>query len=306
MNRRTVLSALAATSAGSFSLFGSAQPDFTLRSDVRLVLLDVAVRDRKGRLVSGLKRNDFAVFENGREQQITAFSHGDLPITVGLLVDQSFSMKPKQTEVLAAAEVFIQNSNPLDETFVLQFNDRVTRALPQGVMFSSDGRQLRSALYRGNPQGRTALNDAIAQGLTQLRLGRREKKALLLISDGGDNASEHTRRQVVAMAERSSATIYAIGIYDDGDPDRDPGFLKTLCSLSGGEAFFPTKPEGTGAVCRRIAADIRSRYTIGYIPAGDGGNTLRHIRVRAAAPQTGNLTAVTRTSYLYDDTGKQE
>jgi VWFA-related protein len=227
------------------------------------------------------------------------FGHDDLPVTVGLLVDESFSMRPKRSEVLAAAEVFIGGSNRNDEIFVLNFNDSVNRGLPSGVLFSGDLQKLRGALHHGIPQGKTRLNDAVAEGLNILEKGRYEKKALVLITDGGDTASEHTRRQVMDRLERSTATLYAIGIYDEGDPDRDPAFLKKLCSVSGSEAYFP-KPEGTAAVCRRIAADIRARYTVGYIPSRGNGESLRNVRVQAAAQHLGHLRAVTRTRYFHD------
>lgn len=135
--------------------------DFKIRSDVRLVLLDVSVKDREGGFVSGLSKDNFSIFENGRPQPITVFANDDLPVTVGILVDESFSMRTKRDEVITAAQTFIEESNPRDEIFVLNFNDRVKRGLPDQMLFSDDIQQLRSALYRGVPQGKTALNDAI-------------------------------------------------------------------------------------------------------------------------------------------------
>ncbi len=274
-------------------------PPYIIRSEVRLVLLDVAVTDHKGAMVPGLKKDDFNVTENGLHQQITVFANNDIPVTVGILVDESLSMAPKRAEVLAAAETLISKSNPKDEIFVLNFNERVRRGLPDGMLFSDNIDQLRSALERGMPEGRTALNDAIVDGLEQLQMGRRDKKTLIVISDGGDNASHITRREMLDRVERSLATIYTIGLASPGDPDSDLGLLKELARTSGGEAYFPTDLSNLATICRSIAKEIRSRYTLGYVPEGVGGD-LRHIHVYASAPGHSKLIAHTRTSYRYE------
>src|SRR5579871_3215869 len=234
------------------------QPDFTIHSDVRLVVLDVGVKDHKGGLVSGLSKDNFTILEDGRPQPIQVFVTEDAPVTVGILVDESFSMRPKRNAVLTAAQLFVEASNPADEIFVLHFNEKVSRGLPTPQLFSGDPNQLYKALQRGVPEGKTALHDAVVQGLEQLKLGKYDKKALVLVSDGGDNASEHSRAQMLDEATRSSATIYTIGIYEPDDPDRNPGILRELSRISGGEAFFPASPPDTLPVCRKIARDIRS------------------------------------------------
>jgi VWFA-related protein len=207
--------------------------------------------------------------------------------------------------VLNAAGLFISESNPKDEMFVLNFNDNVKRGLPEGTLFSDDATQLRAALSRGAPKGMTALNDAVVEGLTQVESGTRNKKALILISDGGDNASRHTRREMLSLVERSMATIYTIGLFEPGDPDRDVGLLKQLAHMSGGEAYFPEGPSGMEAVCTGIAKEIRTRYTIGFNPAANNGGPLRHLRVTVSAPGHSRLSARTRTTYRYDETGTQ-
>src|SRR5208283_3709325 len=141
---------------------------------------------------------------------------------------------PKRADTLAAAEIFIEESNPRDEIFVINFNDSVRRGLPPGTLFSDDLQQLRAALQRGVPEGKTALHEAIMAGLKQLDLGTRDKKALVVISDGGDNASQHKRPEVLDLVERSIATIYAVGLFDNDDPDRDPAILHRLARISGG------------------------------------------------------------------------
>jgi Ca-activated chloride channel homolog len=281
--------------------------DYVIRSDVRLVLLDVSVKNREGELVSGLTKQNFTVTENGRPQPITVFAHNDLPVTVGIVVDESASMGPKRADVLAAAQTFIQESNRQDETFVLNFNDSVKRGLPQGILFSDNPAQLHTALFRGVPQGKTALNDAVIAGLEQLQMGRRDKKALVLISDGGDNASKSSRKEMLAKAHGTIATIYSIGIYDADDPDRNPGLLKELANISGGEAYFPESPAAMIPLCREIARDIRARYTIGYVPPPDNGTrALRHIALHASASGLGKLAVHTRTSYRYEETASQD
>jgi VWFA-related protein len=311
MNRRAAIRHLMV--AGAVSIWGRRlkamapddPPDFVIRSDVRLVLLDVSVKDREGGWVSGLSKDNFRVDENGAPQNITVFANNDIPVTVGILVDNSRSMTPKRPEVLSAATTFIEESNPRDEIFVLNFNDTVKRGLPEDMPFSDNIQELRKALTRGVPEGRTALNDAIADGLHQLELGKRDKKTLIVISDGGDNASQHSRRATFDMVERSLATIYTIGLFDTGDPDRDPGLLKKLARLTGGMTFFPHGAEDLTNVCKNIAKDIRTRYTVGYAPPALNGGSLRRVRVRVAAPDRAGLSARTRLSYIYEQAANQ-
>jgi VWFA-related protein len=209
-------------------------------------------------------------------------------------------MAPKRAEVLSAAETLIAKSNPKDEVFVLNFNEHVTRGLPNGLLFSDDIGQLRAALHRGMPQGRTALNDAIVEGLQQLEMGRCGKKTLVVISDGGDNASHAGRKDMLARVEKSLATIYTIGVSSPGDPDRDLGLLKELARVSGGEAHFPADLSSMAPICIGIAQEIRSRYTIGYPPPPAHASALRRIQVYVTAPGHSHLTARTRTSYSYE------
>jgi Ca-activated chloride channel homolog len=302
MERRAAIRNLLIAGAVPFvpRLFAE-QQDFTIHSEVRLVLLDVSVKDRAGAFVPGLSKENFSVFENDVHQPITVFAREDLPVTVGILVDESQSMGHKRADVLSAAGTLIAEGNPQDETFVLNFNDTVRRGLPDGQLFSSDAQQLNTALYRGSPTGRTALYDAVFDGLNQLELGHRDKKALVLISDGGDNASQHHRRAVFDKLDRSIATVYAVGLYDADDPDRDPGLLKRVAGVSGGEAFFPASSADMTDVCRGIAKDIRTRYTVGYVPRTSNGGPLRRIRVSVTAPSHARLVARARTQYRYEE-----
>jgi Ca-activated chloride channel family protein len=306
MNRRAAIRAVMVAGAvsflcGSWTVSAPQPPDFVIRSDVRLVLLDVSVKSRDGDWVTGLSKDNFEVEENGVPQQITVFGNNDIPVTVGVLVDESRSMAPNRGAVLLAATTFIEQSNPHDETFVLNFNETVKHGLPDDVLFSDDIGQLRKALSRGVPEGRTALYDAVMDGMDQLRQGKRDKKALILISDGGDNISQHTRKQMLDMVERSLATIYTIGLFGPADPDRDAGILRKLSRITGGVAWFPNDAQQMGDVCRNIAKDIRTRYTIGYLPHADNGGDLRRIRVQVSAPGRLGLVARTRLSYRYGE-----
>jgi Ca-activated chloride channel family protein len=303
MRRRTVTRQLLVTGAVSYFSCLFASQDLVLRSDVRLVLLDVSVKDQHGSFVTDLTRENFRVLENGAPQKVTVFDKEDAPVTLGLLVDESGSMTAKRNEVLAAAGTLIGTSNPRDEIFVLNFNDAVKPGLPAGTLFSDDASQLRAALYRGVPTGRTALHDAVMLGLKQLNLGRRARKALVVISDGGDNISLHSRGEMMAAVESSLATIYTIGLFDLDERDRNPATLRRLADVSGGEAFFPEQPSAMKAVCERIAREIRQRYTLGYAPPPDNHGPLRHIQVRVSAPGRSSLNAHTRTRYRYDEHG---
>jgi len=303
MNRRSAMRICAIAGAVSFLPGAQPQKPFTISSDVRLVLLDVAVKDGNGGFVTGLGKEDFVVTENGKRQTITVFADEDLPVTVGILVDESRSMAPKRDEVLAAARILLKESNPQDEMFVLNFNDDVKRGLPANTLFSDDLDKLSAALYRGIPKGMTAMNDAVVDGVEQLKRGTQNKKALVLISDGGDNASYKSRSEMLDAVERSLATIYAIGIYGNDDQDKNPQILKELARISGGVAYVPWQPSNVSAACRQIAREIRTRYTIGYIPpppSSRGADIVRRIHVKVSAPGRSRLVARTRTVYRYD------
>ena len=276
--------------------------DDRISVDVNLVVLHATVTDQHGRLVSDLGEQEFQVYENGVRQQITLFKHEDVPVTAGLLVDHSGSMKRKLHEVSAAAKAFVQASNPDDEMFVVNFNEHVESGLPDTVRFTSDPGKLEQAISRAPATGMTALYDAIAVALRHLQSGSREKKVLVAISDGGDNASVHKLPQILKFAEQSSAIIYTVGIFDEDDTDRNPTVLKKLASATGGIAFFPKELNEVTGICTRIAKDIRNQYTIGYAPAEPAKpGEYRTIRVTASAPHHGKLSVRTRAGYRAGD-----
>ena len=277
----------------------SHQGGFTIRTSVDLVVLRATVRDGKGAPVAGLGKEDFQVFEDKIPQQIESFSHEDVPVTVGLVIDNSGSMRSKRSEVIDAALAFARSSNPEDQVFVVNFNEHVLMGLPGNVPFTGNQQQLETALSKNKADGLTALYDAVAVALEQLKKGKWDKKVLILISDGGDNASKHKLAEILSMVNQSSAIIYAMGIFDANDDDRNPRVLKQLARLSGGESFFPESLEEILPVCQQIAHDIRNQYTISYEPANrkpDG--TYRAIEVKARKTSSrGRLTVSTRAGY---------
>jgi Ca-activated chloride channel family protein len=279
-----------------------AESDYRIRTTSELVLLDVAAENSHGKTISGLTKENFKVHEDGKPQPISFFAHEDQPVSVGLVVDQSGSMRPKQIQVLNAALAFVRASNPLDEMFVVNFNDHAALGLPANVPFTGDVATLENAIASTRPEGKTALNDAVILALDHIAKGTKERKALLVISDGGDNASKHSEAEMTAKVEEVQATIYTIGLFSDDDPDRNPGLLRRLAAISGGETYLPDDPTKMAGILSHIANEIRSRYSIGYIPARKGSaGGLRRVRVDAVDETGGHLVVRTRTRYRLPD-----
>ena len=272
--------------------------EFTLRLEANMVVLSATVLDRHNAPVSGLGKDDFQVYEDGKLQQIKQFSHEDIPVTVGIVVDSSGSMGPKRDDVIVAALAFARSSNPQDHMFVVNFDDRVSFDLPPGTPFTDRPKELQLALSRIRTIGETSLYDGLIAALDHLNHGTSDKKVLILISDGGDNVSKHSLAQVLGMARQSTAIIYAIGIFDEQDADQNPGVLKRLARETGGEAYFPESSKNAAAICEGIARDIRSEYTLAYIPAiaAEDGR-YRTVEVRASTHGRGRLSVRTRTGY---------
>jgi len=277
--------------------------EFTLRADSQLVVVNAGVQDAHGTNIKGLSAQDFRVYEDGRLQTIKQFAAEDRPVTVGIVLDTSGSMRTRQAEAVAAALHFVESSNPDDETFVVDFNDRASLGLPSDIAFSQNPKQLRAALYARKPEGRTALYDALTLAAAHLAKGKWESKALLLISDGGDNNSMHTLQEAVRTVELSGAAVYCVALYDPEEPEHNLGILHRLSQLTGGEVFVPAQLSEIGALCRRIAKDIRASYTLAYTPPNpDRYTEPRKIRVVASTAATGKLRVRARTSYIL---GKQ-
>jgi VWFA-related protein len=282
------------------------EPDaYRLSVNVNLVVVDAAVRDRKGRSVSDLGEQNFAVYEDGFRQSICLFLHEDIPVAAGLVIDHSGSMRAKLPDVVAGARTFVQTSNPEDRLFVVNFNEKVTLGLPSAIGFTNRSLELEDAISTTPAEGMTALYDALTKGLERLQAGQRDKKVLLVISDGGDNASTHKLADVLKMAAQSRTMIYTIGIFEAEDPDQNPEVLRHLAQATGGEAFFPHHANEVVATCERIAHDIRNQYTIGYVPATAARpGVYRTIRVVAGGAGDGKLSVRARLGYIARETAK--
>ncbi len=265
---------------------------------VDLVVFNVTVTDGRGRHVSGLTQSDFRVFEDQQAQEITLFSAEDVPASIGLIIDDSGSMRDKRADVIAAALAFASASNAGDEMFVVHFNEQPRLGLSPSIPFTHDLDQVRQALLQTTPSGLTALYDALAVGIDHVSSGTCDRKALVVLSDGGDNASRHRLEDVVQMAQQSSATIYTIGIYGDTDLDRNPGALRKIADLSGGRAYFPESLSDLDHVWRDAAGAIRSLYTIGYYSSNhlrDG--KFRRVEITAGRNSGKGLRVTTRDGY---------
>jgi Ca-activated chloride channel homolog len=264
-----------------------------------LVVLPVKVTNAHGTFVPGLKLQDFHIYEDGKLQVPTVFEDSDMPVTVGLVVDHSRSMDSKLSDVVTAVSYFVHSSNVQDEMFVVDFNDDVSIELMKGKAFSNDPKDLETALTAVSARGRTALYDAVSEGLHHLQYGRWEKKALVVISDGGDNASHLKYSQVLAQALRSQALIYSVALLGASGEEENPTVLLKLCKNTGGIAYFPKPSERVADISKEIARDLREQYTIGYVPRKMGNaDSFRKIEVKVTPPDRGKLRVRTRLGYL--------
>lgn len=278
--------------------------DYTIRVNTNLVILNATVVDHHNALVSGLDKNAFQVYENHVLQQIKDFRHNDVPVAVGLVIDNSGSMGQKHADVVAAALSFVRSSNPQDQMFVVNFNEHVSYGLPHEIPFTDRVDQLQFALSAVRAIGETALYDAIASALDHLNQSKCDKKVLILITDGGDNASAHKLAQVIEMAKHSSAIIYAVGILEH-DGDQSPGVLRQFAKETGGEAFFPELSKEIPSICERIAHDIRNQYTLAYVPMISKQDIgYRVVDVKVTAFGHGHLSARTRAGYFLPSTSQ--
>ncbi len=293
-----ILAALPPWQADAVAQAPPAQAPPVFRSLSELVLLHVAVKDGRNRYLPGLPMAAFTIYDNDRAQDIRFFMDEDAPATIGLLVDSSGSMLPNRDQVLAAVETFVETSHAGDEIFALAFNDSVRAALPRDQPFTGDSAVLRSALGRVPAFGQTALYDALAQGLEYLEQGRHDRKALVVVSDGADNASRTEYADVAARVQASDVVVHVVQLKDPNGRHPHAKRLTDLARATGGEAFAPNNIHKVNEVLRRIAQDIRRAYVLAYAPtesALDGA--LRRIRVEVRAPGHRRVNVRTRAAH---------
>ena len=267
---------------------------FVFKMQVREVILHATVVDEQRRLVTNLDRPAFTAFENGVPQAITSFHREDVPVTMGIVIDNSGSMREKRDKVNQAVLDLIHASGPNDETFVVNFSD--DSYLDQD--FTSDAKLLQTALLKVSARGTTALYDAIVASAVHLKNNPRlERKVLLVITDGRDNASQETLQEAMRrLQQENGPTLYAIGLLGDELKQSDTGALQSLAASTGGVAFFPKRLDAVDDITRVVARDIHSQYTIGYKPTDHSKNGgYRTIEVKAQAAGYRKLTVRTRS-----------
>jgi Ca-activated chloride channel homolog len=256
------------------------------RASVELVLVPVTITDPMNRLVTGLDKDNFAVFEGKSQQEIKSFSSEDAPVSLGVIFDMSGSMSSKIERAREAVVEFFKTANPQDEFFMITFADK-----PEEVSdFTSSIEDIQGKLVYTVPKGRTALLDAIYLGVSKMRHAKYAKKAMLIISDGGDNHSRYTEGEIKSMVKETDVLIYAVGIYDHYFPTEEeklgPALLSEVTELTGGRAFTIDNPNDLADVATKIGIELRNQYVLGYRPTNptrDG--KWRKIKVKLLPPK---------------------
>lgn len=270
-----------------------------IRVDVDLVLVPVTVTDQMSRLVTGLEKDNFVLLDNGEKQPIQHFSSEDAPISLGVIFDISGSMSNKIEKAREAVIEFFKTANPEDEFFLIAFNDKPTLISD----FTSSVEDVQNHLVYAVPKGRTALLDAIYLGMTKMRQAKQQRKALLIISDGGDNRSRYTENEIKSMVKEADVQIYAIGIFDSSprsDEERyGPQLLAEVTDVTGGRTFTVDNPSQLTDTAKKIGVELRNQYVLGYRPtkpARDG--KWRKVRVKLNTPKgLPQLSVYAKTGY---------
>ena len=277
-------------------------PGKVIRSDVDLALVNVTVTDPFNRLVTGLDQDNFRVFEDNTEQEIVTFSSEDVPISIGVIFDFSGSMANKVDKAREAALEFFKTANPQDEFFLVSFNERAELT----SAFTNSVEDLQSRMMLTAPKGRTALLDAIYLGLSQMRGAHNAKRALLILSDGGDNHSRYNENDIKRLVKEADTQLYAIGLYDPlGYRNRTteelngPSLLADITELTGGRVFAVEHLNDLPDVASKIGMELRNQYVLGYKPSNHAHDARwRKIKVKLRAPKgLPPLTAYSKTGY---------
>jgi Ca-activated chloride channel homolog len=267
---------------------------FVFKKEVEEVVLHATVADQQGHLITSLDRSAFSITQNGVSQLITSFHREDVPVAIGIVIDNSGSMRDKREKVAQAVLNLIRASNPQDEVFVVNFGQ--TPYLDQD--FTADVNLLQAAMHQTSTHGSTALYDAVVASSVHLRNNPRlEKKVLLVITDGEDNMSRNTLQDAMRQLQPSKGpTVYTIGLTNEGFTRNGREALQDLATATGGVAFFPQSPDDVNSITRSIAHDIRSQYTLAY-KGGNKKNGYQAIKVEAHAPGYGELVVRTRSGF---------
>jgi Ca-activated chloride channel homolog len=278
--------------------------DAIFTTDTRLVPLNVTVTDKSGRLVTNLPQSAFQVYENGVLQQIKIFKREDVPVSLGLIIDNSGSMREKRQGVESAALALVKDSNPMDEVIVVNFNDEVYLDTCQGSgssnCFTNDIKVMEHALTKIDSRGGTAMRDAINLSAGELKgKAKRDKKVILVVTDGNDNASQISLDSLTRVAQQDDILIYAIGLLTEEDKReaaKAQRALKLLTESTGGTVFYPKDVSQVESIAHQVARDIRNQYTIAYTPTNPAlDGTFRQIKLVVKAQ--GNPVARTRSGY---------
>jgi VWFA-related protein len=282
----------------------SQTPGGVIRSEVNLVVLRAAVINQRGQFITGLPQQSFQVYENKTEQTISVFHQEDAPVTMGLVIDNSSSMRDKRPSVNSAALTLVKASNPQDEAFVVNFS--ADYHVDTVHDFTSDIDEMKDALARIDSRSITALYDAVIGSIDHLKKGNKDRKVLIAITDGADNASRNGLQAAIGEALRSDALIYTVGVFSDEDRRSKASGVKKarralveLATATGGLFFFPETPADTETTCVQIARDIRHQYTIAYYStnaARDGSFRTVHVTV-TPPPGYDKLSVRTRRGY---------
>ena len=285
--------------AGVFAAPRQDAPAAVFHSQSDLVVLHVNVFDGHSDAVPNLPREAFLVFEDDKPQEITFFSNADVPVAVGLAIDNSGSMIARRAMVVAGGTAFAASSHPEDQLFTVIFNEHVRFGLPSVMPFTTNRAHLQSALTRYPPGGKTALYDAVIAGLDRLDQASLQKHVFVVLSDGEDNASTHSEKEMLERARRSDAIVYTVSNANmQTGMGGDPGVLKRLAQTTGGLAYFPKSDEGVVKAFDEIAENIRRGYSIGYVPtnsARDGA--YRKVKVMGLKRGRNNFSVRSRNGY---------
>jgi Ca-activated chloride channel family protein len=276
----------------------------TFRADTRLVVLHATVVDKSGKFITNLQQSAFHVFENNVEQPIKKVLREDVPVSMGLIVDNSGSMRTKRARVEASAMALVKASNPQDEVFIVNFNDEAFLDQP----FTNDSKELERGLSKIDSRGGTAMRDAIRMSIDYLKEnGKKDKKVLVVVTDGDDNNSSGTLENLVKASQQSEVLIYTVGLLaeeEKREAKRATRALNAIAEATGGKSYYPKELKEVEGICQQVARDIRSQYIIQYSPkilALDG--SFRTIRVVANGP---NHPVVRTRSGYYATPDKSE